>query len=422
MLSKSNNLYRNDFLESKNNHNQGTIITNPSLSQNVFLVLSILVLLSILSFLVFAEYTRRETLSGVVSPIGGMVKVKSNKSGYISKLFVKEGVKVKKLSPLYEVKYERFDSSGVGLQEKISISIDSKYKLIKDRKVQESQKSNMEFQSYTKEINNLDSEIKILENVLSLSNKEIELSENLLLRQGKLLENNYLSEIDYQKQKLDLISKEYKLENNNLNLQKLLRERENLLDRRKSVKLNLEIKLKDLDRQLEDTEREKVEYLYQSDSQVRSPLEGTITSILTEKGHSVKDGQVVLTIAPESTETFVELYASSRDIGFIRLGQNVKLRFDAYPYEKFGVQSGVVKSIAKSAVAPELIENRRLIRKEDIGGLYQIQVQLTKPTITIYGKEEELISGMTVSADVEIDTRNIYEWILEPFYSIKGKI
>ena len=69
-----------------------------------------------------------------------------------------------------------------------------------------------------------------------------------------------------------------------------------------------------------------------------------------------------------------------------------------------------------------MIDNQRLIKKEGIEGLYQIRVKLSKPTITVYGKEEPLISGMTVTADVELDSRKIYEWILEPLYTIKGKI
>jgi membrane fusion protein len=73
-------------------------------------------------------------------------------------------------------------------------------------------------------------------------------------------------------------------------------------------------------------------------------------------------------------------------------------------------------------VAPEMIDNQRLMKKEVIEGLYQIRVKLSKSTITVYGREEPLISGMTAIADVELDTRKIYEWILEPLYTIKGKI
>ncbi|WP_305810209.1 HlyD family efflux transporter periplasmic adaptor subunit [Photobacterium kishitanii] len=155
---------------------------------------------------------------------------------------------------------------------------------------------------------------------------------------------------------------------------------------------------------------------------MRSPIKGIIASILANTGHSVTNGQPLLVIVPESDKTFVELYAPSRSIGFMKVGQKVRLRFDAFPYEKFGAQVGTITSISTSAVAPEMIVNRRLINNAEVEGLYQARIELSKPTITVYGREERLISGMTVVADVELDTRKIYEWILEPFYTIKGKV
>ncbi len=422
MILRTKSLYRPEYFEAKKTDNNGKILIQSSLNQNIYLFFSVIVLIAIVSFVAFAEYTRRETLVGVVSPIGGMVKVKSNDSGYIDNLFVKEGDKVNNLTPLYEIKTERFDGAGIGIKKRILASIEKQHQLLVERKLQESNKAAFERDALMKDINRLDTEIGILNNVLKLSQQELKLAKNLINQQKTLLDKNFLSELDYQKQQLDFISKQSNAENQNLNLQRLLREKQNLITSRQNLDINLEITLKDLDSQLEATIQNKVEFLYQSDSQVRSPTKGVVTSILVEEGHSVSNGQALLIIAPESNNTFVELYASSRNIGFMKVGQKVRLRFDAFPYEKFGTQNGIISSISKSAVAPEMIDNQRLIKKEVIEGLYQIRVKLSKPTITVYGREESLISGMTVTADVELDTRKIYEWILEPLYTIKGKI
>ena len=291
-----------------------------------------------------------------------------------------------------------------------------------NQKLQESNKAAFENDALTRDLNRLETEVGILNNVLKLSHQELKLAKNLINQQKTLLDKNFVSELDYQKQQLDFLSKQSNAENQNLNLQRLLREKQNLITNRQNLDINLAITLKDLDSRIETTIQHKVEFLSQSDSQVRSPIKGIVTSILAEEGHSVSNGQALLIIAPESNNTFVELYASSRNIGFLKVGQKVRLRFDAFPYEKFGTQNGTINSISKSAVPPEMIDNQRLIKKDVIEGLYQIRVKLSKPTITVYGKEEPLISGMTVIADVELDSRKIYEWILEPLYTIKGKI
>ncbi|EJL6264479.1 HlyD family efflux transporter periplasmic adaptor subunit [Vibrio cholerae] len=422
MSTNANNLYRTEYFESQKNTNNGRILIQSSFNQNLYLYFSILVFIAIIVFVIFAEYTRRETLVGVVSPIGGMVKVKSNDSGYIESLFVKEGDTVDNLTPLYEIKTERFDGSGIGVKKRILVSIEKQHQLLIERKLQESKKATFERNALTQEIHSLETEVGILSNVLKISNQELNLANNLIKQQKILLDKNFLSELDYQKQKLDILSKQSNVENQNLNLQRLLREKQNLITKRQNIDINLAITLKDLDSRIENMRQNKVEFLSQSDSQVRSPIKGIVTAILAEEGHSVSNGQALLIIAPESNNSFVELYASSRKIGFLKVGQKVRLRFDAFPYEKFGSQSGVINSISKSAVAPEMIDNQRLLKNDVIEGLYQIRVKLSKPTITVYGKEEPLISGMTVIADVELDSRKIYEWILEPLYTIKGKI
>lgn len=73
-------------------------------------------------------------------------------------------------------------------------------------------------------------------------------------------------------------------------------------------------------------------------------------------------------------------------------------------------------------MSPDVITNQRLIKADKVEGLYQVRITLNKQTITAYGREELLKSGMAVTADVEVDTRKLYEWVLEPMYSIKGRL
>ncbi|WP_340642546.1 HlyD family secretion protein [Photobacterium damselae] len=422
MVVRSKHLYRPEYFEAQKINNEGHILLNASFNQNIYFIISMLVLIAVVIFITFAEYTRRETLVGIVSPIGGMVKVKANNSGFVEQLFVKEGERVDSMTPLYEIKTERFDDTGVGVKKRILASIENQYQLLLDRKQKEIQKADFERESVIEDINRLNNEIKILENVLSISNRELNLAKKLFNKQKLLYKKKFISEVEYQKNQLEMFSKESELQINKLNIQKLVREKEKLIYTLKNNDISLNIILKDIDKQLEVIIQNKVEFIYQSDSQVLSPIKGVITSILAVEGHSVSNGQTLLVISPDSKKVFVELYAPSRSIGFLKDGQTVRLRFDAFPYEKFGVQTGIITSISKSAVAADMISNHGLVNSTEVGGIYQVRVELLKPTITVYGREEHFVSGMTVIADVELDNRKIYEWILEPLYTIKGKI
>ncbi|MDF5947786.1 HlyD family efflux transporter periplasmic adaptor subunit [Pseudomonas aeruginosa] len=120
-----------------------------------------------------------------------------------------------------------------------------------------------------------------------------------------------------------------------------------------------------------------------------------------------------------------ELYAPSKSIGFIRPGDAVLIRYQAYPYQKFGQYHGKVQSISRASVSYAELSSM-------VGGvpglgqdgeqLYRLRVTLDDQAVTAYGQPRPLQSGMLLDADILQDTRRLYEWVLEPLYSLTGKL
>ncbi len=428
MVARAKHLYRPEYFEAQKSDNQGSILIDASLNQHLFVAASLFVLMTILVFVVFAEYTRRDTLNGVVSPTGGIVKVQANDEGYAENVFVVEGQKVLAGEPLYEIKTERYDEFGQGVKKRIVATIENQITLLNARRSKEIEKSQHQLEVINDDLIGLSEEAGILKLVVDLSEQELTLAQSLVDKQQVLVNKRFISSIEFQKQRLELITLETKVQTQRLNLQRLVREKAKLEETKNTLQLELDIALQEIDRQLQQIAQSKIEYFYQTDTQVVSPIDGVVASIFVKEGHSVNKGQPLLVVIPKGEEpAVVELYASSRSIGFLQKGQGVRLRFDAFPYEKFGVQQGVISSISKSAVSAEMLPNSPLIqsqlsRANGGVGLYQVRVKLDKPTITIYGEEQLFVPGMTLTADIELDTRKIYEWLLEPLYTIKGRI
>lgn len=428
MVTRAKHLYRPEYFEAQKSDNQGSILIDASLNQHMFLAASIFVLMTIIFFVVFAEYTRRDTLNGVVSPTGGIVKVQANDEGYAESVFVTEGQTVFSGEPLYEIKTERYDEFGQGVKKRIVATIESQITLLNERRNKEIEKLRHQLKVIDDDLVRLSEEAGILEVVVDLSEQELSLAQSLVDKQQVLVNKQFISSIELQRQRLELITLEAKVQTQHLSLQRLVREKAKLEDTKDTLQLELDITLQEIDRQLQQVAQSKIEYFYQTDTQVVSPINGVVASIFVKEGHSVNKGQPLLVVIPEGEEpVVVELYAPSRSIGFIKEGQNVRLRFDAFPYEKFGVQQGVVASISKSAVSADMLPNSPLIQSQlsrTYGGvgLYQVRVTLGKPTITVYGDEQTFVPGMTLTADIELDTRKVYEWLLEPLYTIKGRI
>ena len=128
---------------------------------------------------------------------------------------------------------------------------------------------------------------------------------------------------------------------------------------------------------------------------------------------------------PAGATLEAHLYSPSRAVGFLRPGQHVLLRYEAYPYQKFGHYEGVVASISRSAVNPGELPPQVVA----VGGMtgsatepvYLITVQLARQTVTAYGRQVDLQPGMRLEADIALETRRLYEWVLDPLYTVTGK-
>src|SRR5690606_3621201 len=168
-------------------------------------------------------------------------------------------------------------------------------------------------------------------------------------------------------------------------------------------------------------EQELVETEARGALSVVSPVDGIVATQLAKAGIAVQAGQPLLSVLPGDGRPEAELLVPSRAIGFIESGDTVQLRYQAYPYQKFGHQQGRVATISRSALSPG--ELGSLIGGNQGGEpLYRVTVTLARQAITAYGRQEMLKPRMLLDADILGERRRLIEWVFEPLYSIQGKL
>jgi membrane fusion protein len=177
-------------------------------------------------------------------------------------------------------------------------------------------------------------------------------------------------------------------------------------------------------RDLAQLEQERVQTQAQGALAINAPVSGTIATQLVKLGQAVQAGQPLMSLLPGDGALEAELLVPSRAIGFIETGDKVLLRFQAYPYQKFGHQLGHVTRISRSALsANELSGNTQQGgNTQQSEPLYRVTVALAQQSVMAYGKAEALKPGMLLEADILGEKRRLIEWVLEPLYSIKGKV
>jgi membrane fusion protein len=141
-----------------------------------------------------------------------------------------------------------------------------------------------------------------------------------------------------------------------------------------------------------------------------APVAGRIADIRVELGETAKAKSVLVEVIPEGAGLQVELFAPSRATGFLAPGTEVQLRYDAFPYQKFGVSSGRILRISRSTMdAREL--PRTMVADEPV---YRVIVTIDRDHVMVDGKKRPLQAGMTLKADLILERRRVAEFLFAP--------
>jgi membrane fusion protein len=151
---------------------------------------------------------------------------------------------------------------------------------------------------------------------------------------------------------------------------------------------------------------------------IRAPINGTVTNIAINQGQSVAADALLATVLPRGSVLHVELLVPTRAIGFVTKGKEVVMRYEAFPFERFGQYRGVIAEVSQAVwSAGEKVGP--LVIKEPV---YRVDVKLDKQTVDALGQEYPLRSGMLVNADILLEKRSLLEWIFEPVIQLRGRL
>lgn len=182
--------------------------------------------------------------------------------------------------------------------------------------------------------------------------------------------------------------------------------------------LNTATQRNDTERQLATITQSIAQNEQQRAVVLRAPRAGVVSTVLLKEGQMVGAGQPLLSLLPAGSVLQAQLLVPSRAIGFVAPGSRVVLRYQAFPYQKFGQQYGHVTDISRSALSPADIVALVGQQPQQPDPLYRVQVALDSQKILAYGKEEPMKPGMALEADILMDRRRLIEWVFEPLYGM----
>ena len=150
---------------------------------------------------------------------------------------------------------------------------------------------------------------------------------------------------------------------------------------------------------------------------LRAPQDGIVKDFATYTlGSVLQPGTVLMTLVPTNDPMQAEVWVQDDDAGFVGAGRPVKLKPATYPFQKYGMIEGTVRRISPDAsdAADARADRRAGELSSTTGSGYRTLVSLNTPYLEADGKRYPLSPGMQVTAEINLGTRTVLEYILSP--------
>ncbi len=151
--------------------------------------------------------------------------------------------------------------------------------------------------------------------------------------------------------------------------------------------------------------RKRIDRTLEAESDlILAPESGIVTQVMVNAmGQVISKGQALIALAPASAPVVAEVMVLNKDVGLLKPGQLVKLKYDAYAFQNFGIKRGWLTSISPDAVIDE-----------SVGTIFKCVVELEENTMRVKGYDKPLMFGMKGTAEIMTDRQSVLLMLLSP--------
>jgi membrane fusion protein len=373
------------------------------------------------AFAAWGEVTRKSVVQGVLLPAGGLINVSAPQAGTVAEILVREGDVVRAGQAIVRLVSERVTSAGdAGAVQAQAIaarraSLDSERRLVEQSMALRQDVAARRQQSLAAEERQLAAE-------LEMHQLRMQLAQRTVARNQQLARDGFVSPSQVQQREEELLDLQLRERTARRTLQAVQRDLQATSAEIRALSNQAQTSLTQIDRALAALTQEAAETYGRQGVVVTAPLDGRITTVLLNKGQTAQSAQTLVSLVPTShergqdgaSELQAHLFAPSRTSGFIRPGQMVWLRYDAFPYQKFGMARAEVIAISHSPIAATDAPMARPTNEP----VFRITARLPAQHLVAYGRNMPLAAGMRLEADVQHESRRIWEWLLEPVMAV----
>ena len=413
-------LFRQQAVAAQTDRLLGDVLLLPRPSHSLIIVFLLCWITAVIYWLTQNTYARKEVVQGWLQPPSGVTRLYASSEGIIKHVLIAEGERVVQNQSLVVINGDLVLASGDRLE---SLLLDeyAKQQSILTKQLHRSQSMYVQRErDLDQQIEAVEGELALLDAQLITAHKRHALLKEQVDRYRALNQSGHVSTIAMEAK----INQELALQSEAQGLQRSQINQKNRIDQLEIERFLLPRKQANntdvLNGRLSDLAQKMAQVHGQRTRVITATRSGVVHNLLAKVGEKARpSGAPLLSLIPENTPLTVQLVVPVRAAGFISVGQSLDIRYDAFPYQKFGLYRGTVIEVSQSVQMPNEVQDSPIRLQEAV---YRVTASLAQPDVKAYGKSFALKSGMTLSADIQLSERSLFQWLLEPIFSLRGRV
>lgn len=407
-------LFRQEALRYQSRRLEGEVMLALSMRTRVLVLLAVAVVAAGLIFVTTASYSRMEQVTGWVVPEGGLIRVTARQGGTIEELHVVEGDHVAAGAALADMRLSA-DIGGEDSRLVLQRHLQSQAEALRAQADAEQEKLRAEEANLTATLDGLQAEMAAAGERVRMMQQRLEIARSNSARVAQIAERGYSSERNAEEAEMGVLLAEQDLAEAEAGVLSIQRQIDGVEANLAAIPLNLRAAEAQASASSAALAQQASELDAQTTYQAGATVAGRVVAVPVARGQAVPPQAVLAVITPEGSSLEAELYVPSRAAGFIQPGQEVRLMYQAFPYQTFGTASGQIRSVSHTVLAPEEVSIPGLQVQEPV---FRVKVALASDAVEAYGQRIPVQPGMLLQAGIVIERRSLLQWLLDPIYAV----
>jgi len=266
----------------------------------------------------------------------------------------------------------------------------------------------------------IDAQVQVDENAIPGISRQVDMAQKVVEMQDRLRQQNAAAPLDVMKAQSGLIDVQLRLKNTQGDYQKLVQQKAEALHERQAFmdkwRSDHNQQLVTARRDLSDATETLSKATRMHDlTELEAPVNGVVQQVADRSvGSVLREAETLVTIVPDAASLYVEANVPSRDIGYLKIGDRVRIKLESYPFQRFGTLAGELVVLSPDSMP--LKDNA-----DQSQMIYRAQIRLDESPQAVAARRIFLRPGLAARAEIKTGRQSIASYILNPILRIEDE-